>query len=403
MKILFFTQYFWPENFRINEIINYFKTSQNSLTILTGYPTYPHKKNFINFKNKKKSISSSEFKLFRAPIIPRSDSNISIMLNYISFIISSFFYGIFAMFKTRVDVIFLFCPSPIFSALPAIFINKFFKKKMVIWILDLWPDTIIDLKILKNKYLIKIIKILVKFIYNNTDLILAQSNSIKTEIEKITNTKCIYFPSWPEEEVSNSKIDTYLDLKIKNKTKTTLMFAGNIGEAQSFETLIEAAKILKELNSVEWIILGDGRWKKKLINLIEKNNLKEEVKMIDAVSPSKVKYFLDQADALYLSLKNNDTFKKTIPGKLSTYMFSEKPIIASISGETNKIINEANCGFVSEAENFSSLADNVIKFLQLPEEEKKKLGMNAKKYVSKFFEKKKILNSLEEELKNLIN
>ena len=121
MKILFFTQYFWPENFRINEIINYFKTSKNSLTILTGYPTYPHKKNFINFKNKKKSISSSEFKLFRAPIIPRSDSNISIMLNYISFIISSFFYGIFAMFKTRVDVIFLFCPSPIFSALPAIF------------------------------------------------------------------------------------------------------------------------------------------------------------------------------------------------------------------------------------------------------------------------------------------
>ena len=84
-------------------------------------------------------------------------------------------------------------------------------------------------------------------------------------------------------------------------------------------------------------------------------------------------------------------------------MFSEKPIIASISGETNKIINEANCGFASEAENYYSLADNVIKFEQLPEEEKKKLGMNAKKYVSKFFEKKKILNSLEEELKNLIN
>ena len=402
MKIFFFTQYFWPENFRINEIVNYFKKPENSLTILTGHPTYPHKKNFINFNYKKKNISSSGFKLFRVPIIQRADSNMSIMLNYISFIISSFFYGIFAMFKRKADIIFLFCPSPIFSALPAIFINKFFKKKTVIWILDLWPDTIVDLKILKNKYLIKIIKIVVKFIYNNADLILAQSKSIKLEIEKITNTKCIYFPSWPEEEVSNSNVDTNIDLKIKNKTKTTIMFAGNIGEAQSFDTLIEAAKILKKFDSIEWIILGDGRWKKKLINLIEKNNLKEEVKIIDAVPPSKVKYFLDQSDALYLSLKNNDTFKKTIPGKLSTYMFSEKPIIASISGETNKIINEANCGFASEAENYYSLADNIIKFEQLPEEEKKKLGMNAKKYVSKFFEKKKILNNLEEEIKNLI-
>ena len=125
--------------------------------------------------------------------------------------------------------------------------------------------------------------------------------------------------------------------------------------------------------------------------------------MINAVPPSKVKFFLDQADALYLSLKNNDTFKKTIPGKLSTYMFSEKPIIASISGETSKIINEANCGFVSEAENYNSLANNVIKFVQLSEGEKKKLGMNAKNYVSKFFEKQNILNNLEKEIKNLIN
>ena len=403
MKIFFFTQYFWPENFRINEIVNYFKKPENSLTILTGHPTYPHKKNFINFNYKKIKISNSEFKLFRVPIIQRSDSNISIMLNYISFIISSFFYGIFAMFKRKADIIFLFCPSPIFSALPAIFINKFFKKKTVIWILDLWPDTIIDLKILKNKYLIKIIKIVEKFIYNNTDLILAQSKSIKLEIEKITKTKCIYFPSWPEEEVSNSNVDINIDLKIKNKTKTTIMFAGNIGEAQSFETLIEAAKILKELNSVEWIILGDGRWKKKLINLIKENDLSDHIKIINAVPSSKVKFYLDQADALYLSLKKNDTFKKTIPGKLSTYMFSEKPIIASISGETSKIINQADCGFASEAENYNALAENVIKFTRLSEEDKKKLGINAKNYVSKYFEKKNILNNLELEIKKIIN
>ena len=86
MKIFFFTQYFWPENFRINEIVNYFKKSKNSLTVLTGYPSYPHKKNYKNFKEKIGRISNSEFKIIRVPVIPRSDTNISIILNYISFI-----------------------------------------------------------------------------------------------------------------------------------------------------------------------------------------------------------------------------------------------------------------------------------------------------------------------------
>ena len=197
--------------------------------------------------------------------------------------------------------------------------------------------------------------------------------------------------------------DFVVDLKNKNKTKTKIIFAGNIGEAQSFETLIEAAKILKKYHLVEWIILGDGRWKKNLVNLIKKNHLNEDIKIINAVPPSKVKFYLYQADALYLSLKKNDTFKKTIPGKLSTYMFSEKPIIASISGETSKIINQADCGFASEAENYNDLADNVIKFARLSEKDKKRLGINAKNYVSKYFEKKNILNNLELEIKNLIN
>ena len=402
MKIFFFTQYFWPENFRINEIVDYFKKSKSIITILTGYPSYPHKKNYTNFEKKKEINFDPEFKIIRVPIIPRSSSNISIISNYISFIFSSFLYGFLALFKRKTDVIFLFCPSPILSAISAIILNKVFKKKIVIWILDLWPDTLVDLKILENKNLIKITKIIVKFIYNNSDLILAQSESIKKEIEKISNTKCIYFPSWPEEEVSNSSKDLTLDLKNIDNKKTKIIFTGNIGEAQSFETLIEAAKILKELNSVEWIILGDGRWKKNLIKLIEKNNLNNEIKTINAVPPSKVKSFLNCADALYLSLKNNETFKKTIPGKLSTYMFSEKPIIASISGESNKIITEAKCGFASEAEDYKGLVNNIIKFIKLSKVEKNQLGINGKVYVSKFFEKQKILKNLEEEIKNLV-
>ena len=180
------------------------------------------------------------------PVIPRSSSNVLILLNYLSFIVVSFFYTFFVFFRRKIDLVFIFCPSPILSAIPLILINKIFKKKVAIWVLDLWPDTIIDLKIIKNKLLISILKKIVKYIYNNCNLILAQSEAIKKEIESVTKTKCVYFPSWPEEKISEENLN-FDEIKDKsNFGYLRIMFTGNIGEAQSFETMIKAASILKK-------------------------------------------------------------------------------------------------------------------------------------------------------------
>ena len=132
--------------------------------------------------------------------------------------ILSFFYGLNVLFKRKVDLIFIFCPSPILSAIPLILLNKFFKKKIALWVLDLWPDTVVDLKIIKNKYLIYILKKIVGFIYNNCDLILAPSETIKHEISSISKTKCMYFPSWPEEKISNSEIEYSKEIERKKIT-----------------------------------------------------------------------------------------------------------------------------------------------------------------------------------------
>ena len=379
MKILFFTQYFWPENFRINELVDFFRNKDNQNIILTSHPSYPNKKKFENFKKSNDSLIISE-KVYRSPVFLRNDSNISIILNYLSFIFSSFFYGIYVNFKDRFDIIFLFCPSPIFASIPIILLNKIFKKKVILWVLDLWPDTIIDLKIIKNKNLINFIKRIVIFIYNNSDLILAQSNSIQKEIQKTTKTKCIYFPSWPEEKIDEVKIKHPLELKKKNNKLLKVMFTGNVGEAQSFETLIEAAKILKKTEKVEWIIVGDGRWKKKLNLLIQENKLVEDVKLLNSVPITEIQSYFNYSDVLYLSLKNNSTFRKTIPGKLQTYMSSKKPIIASISGEANELIKKSKCGLVSEAEDYYGLVDNVKKFINLSEQERQDLANNGEKF-----------------------
>ena len=400
LNVLFFTQYFWPENFRINELVEVYKTK--NISVLTSYPSYPDHKKYKNFK-KKDDANFIGSKIYRMPIFPRSNNNISIFLNYLSFIIFSFFYGLYLFVKKKIDLIFIFCPSPILSAIPIIILNKLFKKKIVIWVLDLWPDTIIDLKIIKNKYIIYILKKIVNFIYNNSDLILAQSETMKKEISSITSTKCIYFPSWPESKISDDKLTNYPnDLIKKNNDILRIMFTGNVGEAQSLETIIDTTLILKKEIKIEWLIVGDGRWKEILKKKVAQKRLEDEIKFFKSIPLSQIKSYFDQADVLYLSLKDNLTFKKTIPGKLSTYMSSGKPIIASISGEASDIIKKANCGLVSEAENSKDLAENIKKFFNFPKEYRKSLGLNGYAFSQKYFNKKKIFENLEYELKNIL-
>ena len=389
MKLFFFT-----ENFRINELVKYF--SKNKPFVLTSNPSYPSKNLFINKKYFRKKLQLGNFEIIRVPVFLRNVSNLSIFLNYISFFLSSLLIGIFKIYKKKFDIIFVFCPSPILNAIPAIIFKKLFKKKIILWVLDLWPDTVIDLKIVKSSYLIWFLRKLVSYIYNNSDLILAQSKSIKSEIKKLTKTKCIYFPSWPEEFKKNKK-NKAKEVIYTNKLK--ILFAGNIGEAQSFETLIKCAKSMRYLNIVKWIIVGDGRWKKKLVHYIKINNLENQFQLISNVPLKKIDHFYNCADALYLSLKNNKTFRKTVPGKLQTYMSTGKPIIASISGEAKEIIIDSQCGYVSDAEDYKMLKKNIIKFSKLKRYKKLILGKNGKKYSDKNFSKKQILKGLEKEIK----
>ena len=400
LRILFFTQYFYPENFRINELVSFFCKKKDDVTVLTTYPSYPNK---VIFKKKQKKVRyGNKLKIIRIPSYKRHFSNFSIFLNYITFFLNSLFLGFFKIINKKFDLIFIFAPSPILTILPIILINKFLKKKVVIWVLDLWPNKIIELHYVKNKMLKIILIKIIGYIYDNSDLILAQSESIQKVIKKRTKSKCIYFPSWPEENIFKKKnISINKIKKIKNKIQK-IIFAGNIGEAQSLENLVNAVKLLKVKNDVKFILIGDGRWKKKIINLIIKLNIKEKFIFLKQVPNESIGFFLKEADAFYLSLKKNKTFSKTVPGKLQTYMSLSKPILASISGETYNIIKKSKCGFVSKADNKFKLAKNITFFLKLNKKTKTKIGKNGKIYANKYFKKINTLNNLRDEMYNLI-
>jgi glycosyltransferase involved in cell wall biosynthesis len=399
LKLDFFSQYFWPEDFRINEVVKYFLDKKYNIEIYTTHPSYPNKNNFLYYYKKKKNYKEYQgIKIKRFYTYPRAKSNISIILSYITFFTNSFFYTFYNFLFKKSDFLFIFCPSPILTAIPGVILGKIFKRKIILWVLDLWPNTVIDLHIVKNKFIIKIFNFLVKYIYNNSDLILAQSNSFVNEIKKITNSKCIYFPSWPE---TNIHLEVKRCKEMHKDRRIKILFAGNIGEAQAFDSIINCANILKEKKIAKWIVVGDGRWKKKLENLIFKNNLEKDFQIIKRVPQEKVGSLLNNADLLLVTLKKNATFKKTIPGKLPTYMSAGKPVLGMISGEANKIIKEARCGFACEADDYKKLSKLILNFSKLTTLKKKKLGKQGLNYVKKNFNKLIILENLEKSLINI--
>jgi len=272
LKILIVSQYFWPENFRVNDIVNYFKSKNADVEILTGKPNYPGGKLFEDYsKNPHKYQQFNGCKINRVPILTRGNgSNTRLVFNYLSFFFTSIIFGLFIYRKKKFDYIFTFGTSPLTVALTSIILAKMCKSKTILWVLDLWPEVIFELGVLKNKYLEKILSKLIKYIFNKTDIILAQSESyvnlIKEKINK--NDKVYFFPSWPEIQNENDKNDIYDNLVLKNNFEDNLniFFTGSIGDAQNFKTIVEIIDKTKD-RKLKWYIIGGGRRFRELIKL----------------------------------------------------------------------------------------------------------------------------------------
>ena len=393
MRILIISQYFWPENFRINEISEFLKKENIEVDVLTGSPNYPEGKIFKDFKdNPDKYNNYNGTRIFRVPIIPRgSGSLFSLFFNYSSFLISSITIGSFKLRKNKYDYILTFGTSPITVALTSLFFSKIKNARTIIWVLDLWPDILKDLNIITNRFMLNLLSKITNFTYRSHDIILAQSESFLRQIIK-HNKNTIYFPSWPEtikiNELNNELEDIKLD-KFKNYFK--IVFTGNIGQAQDFDRIIKLAKILKEENVI-FIIVGKGR----------KFEYFEKIKLLDNIDNiifmgnyplEKMCYFHEIADALILTLNSGDALNKTIPGKLSTYMMAGKPIIGVIDGEAKNIINVSKSGICLDLSD-DKYIEKIKTFVNLDKQELKILGNNAKTYAVKFFNKQKILNDL---------
>ena len=402
-RILIYTNHYYPEQFKINDLVNWISKDDFEVRVITGLPNYPEGKIYKGYGPLSNFLSRSKnkkLKVNRLLLIPRMNGTYALLiLNYISFFISCFIFTIYlAIFKKKYDIIFVHHTSPFLISFHPIIYGLFHKTKKIIWELDLWPDTLKGIGLIKSDTLFKLIEKIIMITYSFYDLIMVGSKSFEKIIRKRFNKKIIYFPNWAENDIENPK-KSPVDLSLP-KNSFRIMYTGNIGTVQNFDKLTKTINNLKNEN-IHWIFIGAGRYVSDLKKIVKQNALIDNVTFISNVNIQQIPGYSNYADCMYLSLKDSDIFKKTVRAKLQTYMALGKPILAVLSGEGASVIKQANCGYVNENNNFSEFSQIVLKMSKLSEEDLNKMGNNSLNYYNRNFKSSlrkkeffKLLNNL---------
>ena len=392
-KILLITHNFWPENFPINDIARILGTKYFDLIVLTGKPNYPLGKiyNSYNPYSVEQEFFYNNINIIRVPIVPRgSGSFLFLFFNYISFILSSILFGYFILKKKKIDLIFVYAPSPVIHCLVGIFFKFLKKKPLIIWLQDIWPYAISSSGYIKNKIIINILNIIIKFIYRSSDKILVQSKSFLRILKK--NYKCknlIYLPNHSS-SLSFSKKKKYKTNYKLNQKDFNIIYAGNIGTVQDFDVIFKVAKKLTNL-PIKFYFFGEGKIKKTLQKII----ISEKIRNIcinDYIDKRNLIEIIKKSSALIVTMKNDQYLNLIIPSKVQFYLSCKKPIIAVCSGETRKVIMDSSSGLVSNSGDYKKLYKNILYMYSIKDSIKfKKYKLNGYHYFKKNFTINKII------------
>lgn len=390
--ILVLSQYFYPEPFRINDMCIEWVKRGYKVTVLTGIPNYPQGKFYDGYGyTKKRKETWNGIEIIRIPLIPRGNNSIGMICNYLSFVVSGFFWKIFTSVKA--DYVFMFEVSPMTQALVGVWYAKKRKIPCYLYVQDLWPENVEIVTGIHSKLVLGPIGKMVDYIYRRCNKIFATSESFVKEIIKrgVPEEKVEYWPQYAEE--------FYKPYPKCQKTdgKFVITFTGNIGYAQGLDILPEVATILKEDEcKVVFKIVGDGRYKEELIHEIERRDVADMFELIGRKPAEEIPQILAESDAAFLSFMDNPLFAKTIPAKLQSYMACGMPIIASATGESKRIIEEAKCGVCCPIGDVQALAEQIKKFTELGNVNKNNLGSTGRKYCEEHFNKEILMDYIEQ-------
>ena len=379
MKILLLTQWFDPEpTFKGLAFAKELIKQGHEVEVLTGFPNYPQGKLYDGYKLKlfqKENIEG--ISVLRVPLYASHDNSaFKRVLNYASFAVSATLYGIFLTKKA--DVIYAYHP-PLTVDMAALLIKLFRKTPVVLDIQDMWPDTLKATGMIGNEKLLNIVDSLCKVVYRYADHIVVLSPGFKQLLEKrnVAASKVSVIYNWCDESSLNSVSELSADNKQLLNNKFNIVFAGNMGKAQSLDTVIEVAQQLKSELEIQFVFVGQGTETQRLKQICKDNQL-NNVKFIPQMPMQKVGAILRKADALLVYLRNDPLFEITIPSKTQAYMAIGKPIIIGVSGDASNLVQEADCGVVVTPEDTLSLKEGILKLYHLERDKAEEMANKAK-------------------------
>jgi len=393
MKILVVCQYYYPEPFRITDICETLAQKGHKVTVLTGLPNYPEGIVHEDYRNgKKRDEILNGVRVIRCFEIGRGSSHLRLFLNYFSYAASATIKALFM--REAFDVIFVNQLSPIMMAIPAMAYKKRHHTKILLYCLDLWPDSLAAGGIQEGSLIYNLFLKISKWIYNAADATLVTSSMFRVYFENtlgIESDKIVHLPQYAE--------DFFSQFLYKGEgDKYNFVFAGNIGDMQSVDTLIKAAGELRRHPNIIFHIVGDGSKAgecSQMAKELELNNVVFHGRRPVEEMPS----FYEMADAMLITLKDNKTLSYTLPGKIQSYMAAGKPVIGAINGETRRVIEKSGCGLCCAAEDYIGLADLILEFCK--SDNKRQMAENAYNYYNNNYSKERFISSLENALLDL--
>lgn len=393
MNIFIVSQYFYPESFRINDIATEWVKRGYDVTVLTGIPNYPMGKFFPGYSwSKKRTEEWNGIKIIRIPLIARGHSSIGMVLNYYSFVISGWFWNRFN--KVDADLVFSFETSPMTQVKVGCGYAKKHKVPHFLYVQDLWPENVETVTGIHNRLIIGPIDRMVDKIYKQTDKIFVTSPSFVEAVvnrkNPVDRKKVYYWPQYAEEFYR--PVDKHVYEGIPEDDSFKVVFTGNIGTAQGLDILPKTAKLMKDDN-VRFVVVGDGRYQSEFEKHIDECGVRDKFILLPRVQSTLIPNILAACDVGFISFNKTPLWEMTIPAKLQSYMACGMPIIASASGETKRIIEEAKCGICTEIGDADALADGIRTIINL---DRNDMSKNAREFFESHFDKTMLMDVMDQ-------
>ena len=403
MRIAFISQYFFPEQFSNNALARELVRRGHEVHAFPCVPNYPAGRFFEGYSNAVRREEVWEgVRISRAYTMPRGRGGLSLIANYLTYPLAAS-WTMARRLKPRADVSFVSMPSPLFQALAGIVLRWRTGTPCVYWVQDIWPESATYTLNITSKPVVAALDRACGWLYRRADLIMVQSAAFADMIHRFG------VPRDRIRVLPNTAPDSYRPLAPGQAAEVAhlvpqdgfrLMFAGNIGESQDFDTLIAAAGLLRDRRDLRWVIVGSGRDEARARRLVAENRLEAHFHFLGRHPEEAMPKLFAHADAMLVSLKDIPIFALTVPYKLQCYFACGKPVVASLNGEGARIVGESGAGVAVAAGRPEALADAVLRMMDASPAERLSYAANARRYFDEHYSAAAVHGALEQALED---